>query len=240
MTGLRTDADRIGQAGHRVAARRAGRVLVAVVLGAVATVVPGATEARAGGFASGTRQVSLEILAGSAQPVSSMADYQWEVRPQAAWGAQALAGLGPIAAGLRWWRSGTTQALGLSGQPEAAVRTNSFELVARARVVAWHGLALHATAAGGRLAMSWDPDHVTVATGGTPVEVELAPIHEWVGGAGLALEAPLSGDWSLGLEGERRVYALDTAHRSGSGVEYARETFGDWAARLSLCRTWRW
>lgn len=167
-----------------------------------------------------------------------MADYQWEVRPHVAWGAQVFVGSGPFAAGIRWWHSSTTQSLGLSGQPDPDVRANSLELVARARMLAWRGLSIHASASGGRIGLRWSPDHVTVSTGGTPVEVALAPIHEWVGGAGLAFEAPLPGDWFAGLEGERRVFALDTAHRSGSGVTYDRETFGDWSARVSLRRAW--
>jgi hypothetical protein len=196
-----------------------------------------AAPARAGVLA-GTPQVSFGLLAGTAQPVASLADYQWDVRPHVAWGAQAMAGVGPFSAGLRFWSSSTTQSLALSGQDDPAVRSQSLELVARARVASWHRVSLHAMAAGGRLALRWDPDHVTVDTGGTPVEVELAPIHEWVGGAGLAFEASLPAGITGGLEGERRVFALDTAHRSGSGVVYERGTFGEWAARCTLRRTW--
>jgi hypothetical protein len=192
--------------------------------------------ARAGALRPG--EVSVGILAGSAQPAGASADYQWDVRPHVAWGGQALAGFGRFAAGLRFWSTGTTQALGLSGSSDPRVRLNSLELVARARVAAWRVLSLHATASGGRLGLHFDPDHVTVDTGGTPVEVELAPIHEWVGGAGLAVEAPLPGSISVGLEGERRLWALDTAHRSGSNVVYARDSFGDWSARFSLRRAW--
>jgi hypothetical protein len=167
-----------------------------------------------------------------------MADYQWDVRPHLAWGAQAMAGIGPVAAGLRWWSSSTTQALGLTGQEDPSVRSRSLELVARARVATWHRLSLHAMAAGGRLALRWDPERVTVDAGGTPIDVALSPIHTWVGGAGLGFEATLPGGFAGGLEGERRVFALDTAHRSGSEVVTERTTFGEWAARVSLRRTW--
>ncbi len=169
-----------------------------------------------------------------------MADYQWDVRPHAAWGAQLLAGLGSCAAGLRWWQGGTTQSLGLAGVTDPSVRTSSLELIARARVATWRGLALEATAAGGRLALHYRPDHVTVGTGGAPVEVTLAPVHDWVAGAGLALQAPLPGDWNWGLELERRVFALDTAHRNGNAIEYGRETFGDWDARVAVTHAWNW
>lgn len=233
MNSPRRDAERRKGGSGNAHARARRHVLAALVVLTGLARTEGAAAA-----APWSREVSVALLAGSAQPVGTLADYQWDVRPQAAWGAQALAGLGPFAAGLRWWSSSTTQSLGLSGQADARVHANSFELVARARVASWHVFSLHATATGGRLGLGFDPDHVTVDTGGTPVEVELAPLQEWVGGAGLALEAPLPGDWGVGLEGERRVYALDTAHRSGSGVVYARETFGDWSARFALRRTW--
>jgi hypothetical protein len=190
--------------------------------------------------APGTRWVSASLLAGSAQPVAAMADYQWDVRPHAAWGAALQAGTGPFAAGVRWWRGGTTQAVNLAGVSDPAVRTGSVELTARARVARWRDAQLLATASGGRLAITYHPDRLTVATGGTPIEVALAPLHEWVGGAGVALQMPLAGRWSWGVETERRVFALDTAHRSGSSVTFARETFGDWDARVALARAWDW
>jgi hypothetical protein len=196
--------------------------------------------ARAAAAAPGWRWISASLLAGSAQPVATMADYQWDVRPHAAWGAELQAGAGALAAGLRWWRGGTTQSVNLPGVSDPAVHTGSIELTARARVARWREAQLLAMASGGRLAITYHPDQLTVATGGTPVEVALAPVHEWVGGAGVALQMPLAGRWSWGVETERRVFALDTAHRSGSSVTLARETFGDWDARVALTRAWNW
>jgi hypothetical protein len=169
-----------------------------------------------------------------------MADYQWDVRPHAAWGAQVLAGTGLFSAGARWWREGTTQGLGLAGVSDPAVRSSSIELVTRVRVARWRGLQGLATASGGRLAITYHPDRLTVDAGGTAIDVALAPLHEWIGGAGAALSAPLFGGWSWGVEAERRMFALDTAHRSGSTVTLARERFGDWSARAALSRAWNW
>jgi hypothetical protein len=183
-------------------------------------------------------RLSAAALGGSAQPVAALADYQWDVRPQVAWGAQLEAGTGPFALGLRLWRGRTTQSLGDTGAGGTTVNATSLELVGRARVAAWRGVALEALASGGRLGLGWDPDRVTVAAGGTPIEVSFAPVHEWVAGAGLAVRAPLARDWSMGLEWERRTYALDTAHRSGSAIVLGRDRFGDWNARLALARTW--
>lgn len=235
MTAPRTDARRRdGGRVERGFARgwtcMAGLVALGVLL---APAIPAAAE-------PGSRWTSLSALAGSAQPVGAMADYQWDVRPHSAWGAQWLAGTGPFAGGLRWWRGGTTQRMGLAGVTDPAVRTGSVELVARARLAQWRNVQWLATASGGRLAISYRPDRITVQTGGTPVEVALTPIHEWVGGAGVALQVPFAAGWSWGLETERRMFALDTAHRSGSSVTYSRETFGDWDARVALSRAWNW
>jgi hypothetical protein len=169
-----------------------------------------------------------------------MADYQWDVRPHAAWGAQLLVGSGSFAAGARFWRGGTTQNLGLTGITDPAVHATSLELIGRARLVQWRSVQCMATASGGRLALTYDPERVTVVAGGTPIAVEFIPLHEWVGGAGLALRLPLGAGWQWGIESERRLFSLDTSHRSGAAVVQARERFGDWSARLELSRACFW
>ncbi len=190
--------------------------------------------------AAGPRWLGLAALGGSAQPVAALADYQLDVRPSPAWGLQLDAGTGPCALGLRLWRSRTTQSLGAAGAGDPAVHATSLELVARARLAAWRGVGFEVLASGGRLALGWDPDRVTLDAGGTPVEVDFAPVHEWVAGAGLALRTRLPGRCRLGLEWERRTWALDTAHRSGSAIVNGRDRFGDWSARLVLAREWDW
>jgi len=59
-------------------------------------------------------------------------------------------------------------------------------------------------------------------------------VNEWIGGAGVALRRPFRGPWAAGVELDHRLFALDTAHRNGSVIEYKRQTFGDWSARLEL------
>jgi len=186
------------------------------------------------------RWVSVSLLGGTAQPVSRLADYQWDVHPHAGWGAQALVGLGGWSVGPRFWRSGTTQALGISGTPDPRVHSTSYELVARTRVARWRTVECVALASGGRLAIRYQPDRLTLDAGGSPIELALGPMDAWIVGAGLALHAPVAGGWTVGMETERRVYALDTAHRSGAGVTYAHETFGDWHMRFELGRAWGW
>ncbi len=197
--------------------------------------------APAGAAAAAARSISLGLLAGSAQPVGAMADYQWDVRPHAAWGVQVLAGSGLLAAGARYWRGGTTQGLGgLAGAADPAVRTGSLELLARARVVRWRNVDLAATASGGRLAMTWHPEQLTVDTGGSPVTVDFVPLHEWIAGGGIAVTVPVGRGWTWGVEIERRLFALDTAHRDGNTVSFERTTFGDWNVRAALARGWNW
>lgn len=183
---------------------------------------------------------SLALFAGSAQPDAGMADYQWDVRPHAAYGAQLLAGRGPWGAGVRVSAGGTTQALGLAGATGARVRLTRVELVGRAQLMRIRHVGLSATASFGRLGLAYRPDHVTVDAGGTPVEVSLAPIHTPVTGAGLGIEGPLVAGWAWGAGLERRWFSLDTAHRSGSEVIFARETFGDWDAHVALSHAWDW
>ena len=186
------------------------------------------------------RWVSVSVLGGTAQPVSKLADYQWDVHPHAGWGAQALVGRGGWSVGPRLWRSGTTQALEAPGTPAPHVSTTSLDLVARSRLARWRSVECVALASGGWLAIRYQPDRLTLDTGAGPIEVALGSVDTWIAGAGLALRAPVAGGWTVGMETERRVYALDTAHRSGSAVTYARETFGDWQMRFELGRAWGW
>ena len=225
-------------------ARRSGLSLgLAVALAALAC-APCAAVAETAALHDATprsvRWVAVSLLGGTSQPVSRLADYQWDVRPHAGWGAQAFVGRGGWSVGPRLWRSGTTQALGLAGMPDPRVRSTSLELVTRARLAHWRSAECLALVSGGRLAIRYQPDRLTLDTGGGAVELAFAPVDSWIAGAGVALRAPVAGGWTAGVEAERRMFALDTAHRSGAGVTYARETFGDWHMRFELGRAWGW
>ncbi len=88
------------------------------------------------------------------------------------------------------------------------------------------------------LQLGWSPDEVVVSPSGSGSEVtkRFAPVHEWTGGAGAAVERALPGPWRAGVQVERRVFGLDTAHRAGATVVMDRESFGEWSARLELAR----
>jgi hypothetical protein len=130
------------------------------------------------------RWVAVSLLGGTAQPVSKLADYQWDIHPHAGWGAQALVGLGGWSVGPRLWRSGTSQSLGLTGTPDPRVSSTSLDLVARTRVARWRRVECVALASGGRLAIRYQPDRLTLDTGAGPVEVSLGAVNSWIAGAG--------------------------------------------------------
>ena len=185
--------------------------------------------------ASGRAWISVGLITGSTQFDAELADYQWDTTPRPGWGVQALAGRGRLALGLRAWRASSTQSIGdLGAAPK--VHATSLELVGEGRLAEVLGTQVLATIAGGRLHLGYDPDRVTIqppAPAGA-IEVDLAPVGAWIGGGGLALRHAVAPAWSVGLGVDARVFAIETAHRSGDAIVLARESFGDWSARFEL------
>lgn len=179
---------------------------------------------------------ALGLMTGSTLPDARLSNYQWDTRPQMAWGAQALVGSGRFSGGLRVWTTATTQNLGLPEQPTAQVRATSFDLVGRGVVARGMGFDLLALGSIGRMHLGYEPGHVTTHLGDVTTVVTLAPIHEWAGGGGFAVEHRLLGAWSVGAAVERRLFGLDTAHSIGGTVVEGRESFGDWTARVEIAR----
>jgi hypothetical protein len=211
-----------------------GALLLATVVGASAA--PG-DQAGDSLREPGSHWFSIGILSGSTRLDDGLADYQWDMTPRVDWGAQTLLGRGRLAIGLRLWRARTTQQLDPSNVSSSAeVRATSTELVGHGRLAAALGCELMAVASGGFLHLGYHPDRVSIASagGGAPIAVDLTPVNEWIGGAGLALRRPLRGPWAAGVELDHRLFGLDTAHRNGVVIEYGRRTFGDWSARLEL------
>jgi hypothetical protein len=180
--------------------------------------------------------VSIGVLAGATLPDQDFSNYQWDVTPQMAWGAQALAGTGAFSGGIRYWTSVTEQRIGALDAESADVRTSSFELTGRGRFAHVLGFDLLGTVSAGRVHLGWTPEDVTVSTGGGPVAVHLEPVSEWIGGGGLAAERALGASWSAGVEFESRFFGLDASHREGAAIVTQRETFGDLSARLHVAR----
>lgn len=182
--------------------------------------------------------ISVGLITGSTQFDAELADYQWDTTPRPGWGVQGLAGRGRLALGLRAWRTSSTQSIGdLGAAPK--VHATSVELVGEGRLAEVLGTQVLATIAGGRLRLGYDPDRVTIqppAPAGA-IEVDLAPVGAWIGGGGLALRRAVAPAWSVGLGVDARVFAIETAHRAGDAIVFARESFGDWSARFELA--WR-
>jgi len=179
---------------------------------------------------------SLGAWSGSSKPDEALSNYQWNTLPRAAWGVQARAGRGPAALGVRFGRTQTTQTMQLpAGDQVSRVGMTSLELVGEGRFAHVAGLDLAATASAGWLRLGYSPDHLSIDPGtGSPIEVRFDPVNEWIAGGGIALQRPLAGPWFAGLNVDHRIFRMDTAHRNGSEIEYRRETFGDWSARLEL------
>jgi len=184
--------------------------------------------------------VEIAVLAGAVQLDARLADYQWDVNPRAAWGAEATIGRSRLAGGARVWSSATRQSLDPTvASASPLVRSTSLELVLRGRVVEGWGSRLMATASGGWLHLGYDPDRLEIDGGGGPVSVDLAPIDTWVMGGGLGVERSLGTRWLAGVELDHRVFDLDAAHQSGGSTVVSRERFGDWNARFRIARALR-
>lgn len=187
-------------------------------------------------------QVTVGGLLGATLPDASLADYQWDVAPRAAWGLCTRIGTDRASGGLRLWNAQTTQDLGAaSATSSPQVNLTSWELVGRGRIARFGGIAFQAIGSFGRMRLSYQPQRVTIQPSGPggPVTVDLKPVTEWIGGGGLALQRPLSRQWEADLEVDHRVFAMDTAHRKGDAIEYRRESFGEWSARLGLAWVYR-
>jgi hypothetical protein len=182
--------------------------------------------------------LSLGLLAGTTRFDSRLADYQWDITPRLDWGAEALAGTGPFAAGVRLWRSGSEQTVDPDATEQPSVSVTTLEFVGRRRIAELWGARVSCDVSGGWLRVAYDPDRVTIDAGGTPVEVELKAVDTWSAGAGLGVERGLGGGWTAGFQASHRWFELETAHRDGSTIENRTETFGDWTARVALCRRW--
>ena len=210
----------------------------AIVTLLLVTAVPAAPACAQERSADRATWCSIGLLGGMVNPDAHLADYQWNTRPRATWGAEALAGRGRFAGGLRFGQFQTTQSLDVSGAGVSpTVRSTSLELVGRAGVRRIHRMDLLVTVSAGRVHLGYHPDRVAIAAGGgSPTVVELAPIDEWTAGGGVTLMRTLAAKWNLGAGIDYGMFRLDTAHRNGSGIQYARESFGQWNARFEVAR----
>lgn len=182
--------------------------------------------------------LSLAGTGGLSRSDAALARYRWDERAHASWGAQALLARGRASAGLRFERTAAKQALelGAPAPAAAAITGTSLEAVARVRVARLRGASFALAGAAGRTSFVWSPEQVDVNTGSGVTTVRFAPVSSPSAAAGAVCALAL-GRWQLAVAAERRFVSLDTAHRSGEQIVYAKETFGDWNARLEVART---
>lgn len=190
------------------------------------------------GAESGGGWGSFGVFGGVLQWDPRLADHQWDVSPGSTWGAEALMGQGGWGGGVRVWGAGSRQSIDASSGTEADVRALGGEAVGRRRLAEAWGIELAAVTSVGALRLSYDPEHVSIATGGAPIEVDLEPILAWTGSGGVAIERRLAGPWSTRLEVDHRRFEIETAHQAGGAIVTERQWFGSWSARLELARGW--
>lgn len=170
---------------------------------------------------------------------ADLADYRWDTRPASLWGGRVLAGQGPLALGLCGWRAATTQSTGLPGEATAPrVALTTLAAVGLARVASPLGCELWLGGQAGRLHADWEPGELVVDQGGEAVTVRFVDVDEWSLGVAAEIRRRLGRDLSLSLQAERSSWSLDTAHRVGDAIEYRRDRFANWTARLQVA--WRW
>ena len=167
----------------------------------------------------------------------ALENYRWDVSARPLWGLAATASRGRAEAGLRVWRSGTTQATGIPGETFAPdVGLTFAEMIGGWSVARVAGIALLVSANAGMLHLGWSPDRTTLDPfgAGSPVEVSFDPINEWTGGVGISARRGVAGGLGLALGVERSWFRLDTTHRAGDEIVAGRETFGQWIVRAEL------
>ena len=186
-----------------------------------------------------TPWLSVGLLTGTTRFDPHLADYQWKVDLKPAWGAQAIAGIGRFGIGPRLWQSQTNQHIELASTPDPKVRSTRLDLVGRGRLLSRWGTDFELIASTGWLRLGYAPEHVAIpSSGGGSIDVALGPVDSWSSGAGFAMRRGLIGSWAAGVEVESQMYAMDTAHRSGSSIVTRRERFSEWSARFELARVY--
>lgn len=181
----------------------------------------------------------ISLSAGPTLPDRHLADYQWDVTPQATGRVELGVASEAWSGGLAVQSWGTTQSVAARDDGGVAVRMTSVQPRVERRLVTAARTTLAARAGFGALRVGYAPERVTLAGGaaGAPVEVHFRPLWTWLASAGLSIDRPLSPALALGLGVERTLFPLDTTHRIGSEFLSRREYFGGWSVDGRL--TWR-
>jgi hypothetical protein len=178
-------------------------------------------------------RVSIAPTVGALALDSHFADYQWDTSVAFQPGLRVGLHHARFAAALRTSWSGAEQAAGLATEAPS-VHMTQLDLALEGRVASWMGFDLLGSGHGGRMFLGYEPDHMTVDAGGSPVTVSFDPIIEWCYGLGVAIRRDVARHLALGLQLDRTTFSLDTAYRSGAEIVEARESFSNWSLSLAL------
>lgn len=163
---------------------------------------------------------------------ADLGDYRWQTTPSTVVDAHASLLRGRWALGLDLRTTATVQQTGLPGVSVAPdVDLDMFEVHGAFRALDFLGMQLWGRAHAGRMHVRYEPGSMLFdnPAGGTPIEVEFAPINEWIAGAGVSLRREFMGRVALAAQATNSIFALDTNHRRNDEIIQEREIFQNWS-----------
>jgi hypothetical protein len=168
---------------------------------------------------------------------AALTDYRWDTSVRPVWGLGGSVSDGRFGAGVRVWRSRTTQSTGIPGETFAPdVDLTGTDVFGAIRIADAAGIRLLASASLGALHLGWSPDSAILAPfgAGETIEISYEPVTEPITGMGISAQRTLFGGLDLVLGLERSWFRLDTVHRAGDEIVAGRDTFGNWTVRAEL------
>ncbi len=161
----------------------------------------------------------------------NLANYRWDTKPAVVTGLQVTLYRGWLAGGIRMGRSHTRQVTGIPGETRAPqVNKTDVVFTGHVRALEYRIFELWGSISGGGMFLGYDPDRMTFEIGGIadPVTVSYEAVSTWQYGLGTGLRSKITRHAALSLEVERSTFSLDTAHRRGDEIVYARQSFSNW------------
>ena len=211
-------------------ARATASAVLFIMLGARAVHAQSSDDARTASW-----RISIAPTVGALLFDSHLADYRWDTSLSVQPGLRIGVHHARYSAALRTSWAATEQSTGLLDEATVPrVHMTQLDLALEGRITTLRSVELWGSAHGGRMFLGYEPDHMTVDAGGSPVTVSFDPIDEWCYGAGIAFRRDLARHLALGLQLDGTGFQLDTAHRSGSEIVESREGFVNWSIALAL------
>ncbi|NNE42619.1 MAG: hypothetical protein HKN12_00285 [Gemmatimonadetes bacterium] len=181
-------------------------------------------------------RVSVGPVGGTIILDQHLRDFRWDTEARTVWGAAGRAEVGRFGAGVRAWRTQTTQDTGIPGMElRPDVNITGGDLLGETRLFSVLGVRMLATGSVGLLHIGYSPDNLLVDDGtGSTVQVNFNPITEWTAGLGLGVRRGVIGGLEASVGVDHSWFRMDTTHRVGSEIVQDRELFGNWTARVEL------